>query len=381
MPLAIYALMAVNFAIGTQTFVFAGLIADLAADLQVPLGSAGLLIAAGSVTFAIGAPLAAIAVFKQERRRVMLIGLGVLALSNLAATIAPDFWSLLSLRIIGGAGTAFAGSLVTVSVAALVPPEKRGQAFALVVGGLTVAFILGIPAGTAIGGYYGWRSTFGFGACVIAGAIALVVLLVPRLPPEPAERPDLTSAFSQRAVNRYLAMTFVGFVSLFTIMAYQGPVITHATGITGSGIGSFQLFIGIGSIVGLAVGGRLASRNLTTGGIRAVFGLLALAATGFWAILSAPSGSSPAIFLAALIFLGSAAIFTLVPMTLTRLSAIAGALLPVVLPLNGSLVALGQGVGAGFGALLTETFGFSSIGIGGLIVGIIGLRLSFSRLQ
>lgn len=381
MPIAIYALMAVNFAIGTQTFVFAGLIADLALDLNVSIGVAGTLITAAAVTFAFGAPIAAFAIFHLERRRVILIGLIVLLLANLVAALTTEFWTLFGARVIAGIGNALAGSAVTVAVTLLVPQEKRGKAFAMVAGGLTVAFMLGIPIGTAIGGFYGWRSTFIFAAIMIAIAIALVIALIPALTPEQGERPTISQAFSNREVNRFLLLTLLGFVSLFTVVAYQGPLITHAVGVTGSGIGWYQLFIGLGSFAGLAAGGVIASRRLGKPGLRWIFLILTLTLLAYWKILQAPAQSTPEAVLALTIFIGAITLFALVPVILTGLSAIAGPLLPVILPINGSLVALGQGIGAFLGGLVTESFGFAWIGLAGMLVALVGLAVTFRPSQ
>jgi MFS transporter, DHA1 family, inner membrane transport protein len=130
MPFAIYALAAINFAIGTQSFVFAGLLPELAADLWVTVGIAGLLVAASAITFAVSAPFAAARVAQRERRQVILWGLLALAIINALCAIAPSFSVIVVLRILSGVATAYIGALATVAAAALVPAEKRGRAFA-----------------------------------------------------------------------------------------------------------------------------------------------------------------------------------------------------------------------------------------------------------
>ena len=142
MPFAIFALAAINIAIGTQSFVFAGLLSELAGDLDVSIGTAGLLVPASSLTFAVTAPFAASLVSKIERKRVLVAGLILLALCNALCAVAPSFAWLFALRVLGGIVTGFVGSLATIAVPSLVPPERRGRAFAVVVGGLTVALVL-----------------------------------------------------------------------------------------------------------------------------------------------------------------------------------------------------------------------------------------------
>ena len=120
MPFAIFALAAVNVAIGTQSFVFAGLLSEPAGDLVVSIGTAGLLVPASSITFAVTAPFAASLVSRRERRGVMVAGLVVLALCNALCAWAPSFGWLLALRVLGGIVTAFVGSLATIAVTSLV---------------------------------------------------------------------------------------------------------------------------------------------------------------------------------------------------------------------------------------------------------------------
>ena len=116
MPLAVFALAAINVAIGTQSFVFAGLLSELAGDLGISIGTAGLLVPASAITFAVAAPFATALVSGFERKRVMVASLAVLALCNALCAIAPTFGRLLALRILGGVMVAFAVMALDMSV-------------------------------------------------------------------------------------------------------------------------------------------------------------------------------------------------------------------------------------------------------------------------
>lgn len=190
MPFAVVALAAVNFAIGTQGFAFAGLLSELANDLEISLGTAGLLVTASAVTFAIGAPIAAMLVAGVERKTIIVAGLVVLGAANLLCAVASSFPMLMGLRILAGLSTAFIGSFATVAVASLVSPENRGRAFALVLGGLTVAFVLGVPLGSVFGGLYGWRATFIFSTAVALLSALLILGFVPKIYPMPGQKPS-----------------------------------------------------------------------------------------------------------------------------------------------------------------------------------------------
>lgn len=376
MPFAIYALAAVNIAIGTQSFVFAGLLSELSLDLGVSIGTAGLLVPASSITFAALSPIATSLVAGFERKRVMMMGLMALALCNALCALAPSFGWLFTLRIAGGVVTAFAGSLASVAVTSLVAPEQRGRAFAIVVGGLTVALVLGVPLGSVVGGHFGWRATFGYSAIVCALSVLLILLGVPQILPAPGPRAALAPLLRNSAILRVFALTILGFSAAFTIVAYLGPIINQLTGLTGASVGPLQACIGLGSFVGLAAGGMAADRKIVRIGLIAAFLLMAMDIAAYSWALSLPSGSAMQPLAAVLILLLSSAMFAAVPMNLAQLSQLAGPATPVALALNGSLVSLGQGLGAVWGGMINDLAGLFWLGIGGAAIALAGLMLA-----
>ena len=381
MPFAIYALAAVNFAIGTQSFAFAGLLPELAADLGVTVGTAGLLVAGSAITFAVGAPFATAVVASRERKQVILSGLLALVIINALCAITPSFAVLLGLRILSGVATAFIGALATVAAAALVPPERRGRAFALVLGGLTVAFVMGVPLGSALGGVFGWRATFVLAAVVSALAFVLIWIVLPKITPTAGPVARIATVLRDKAILQVLLLTLFGFWATFTVVAFLGPIITDTTGATGAGVGVLQAFIGLGSIAGLAVGGTLADRKMGQTGTLIAFVLMALTLASYWLALSVPAGQVPEAALATLIFSGAAALFALVPINLTRLSYLAGPAAPIALALNGSVTSLGQGLGAAIGGLIHDSVGAAVIGPAGAAIALAGLLLGWREVK
>lgn len=363
----------INFAIGTQGFAFAGVLPEMAADLNVSVAQAGLLIAATSITYAIGAPVAAGLVANSERRRVIAIGLAALTLINLGCALAPSHTALVGLRVLAGIATAFAGSITTVAAASLVPPEKRGKAFAIVTGGLTIAFVVGVPMGSVIGGVFDWRATFMFSAFVSAASLAMILAMVPRIDPMPGPRFRLTDVTGNRPVLFVLALTLLGFVALFTVVAFVGPVVTRMTGATGAGVGAIQVFVGIGSIAGLALGGWLADRGDFRVGTSFVFITIILTLCSYYISLGVTPGTVPPALVALQTFTGATALFALVPLNLTEITRCAAAAIPIALAINSSLIALGQGIGAVWGGWLTDNFEMAMMGPGGAAVALIGL--------
>lgn len=375
MPFAIFALAAINFAVGTQGFVFAGLLPEMAADLGVSIGAAGSLIAASSIVFALGAPIAASWTARHERRKVIVAGLAALAIVNAASALATSFETLFALRLASGMATAFVGALAIVSAAALVPPQQRGRAFAVVMGGLTLAFVLGVPLGSAIGGSYGWRATFAFAAVVASAATVLILAAVPRIKPTRGPRPAMRQLADNARVLHVLILTLVAFTATFTVVAFIGPIVTQTTGARGAGVGALQAFIGLGSIFGLAAGGLLADKGRARSATIAAFAIMSLSLFMYWWPLSGPPGSVSMLAMGALIFVGATALFATIPVALDRLSRWAGPAAAVALALNGSLVSLGQGAGALIGGAVTETLGAAAMGPAGAVIALLGLAI------
>ncbi|MEO8317665.1 MAG: MFS transporter [Bradyrhizobium sp.] len=380
MPFAVFALAAVNIAVGTQSFVFAGLLSELAADLGVSIGAGGLLVPASSITFAVAAPFAAALVSKLERKRVMVIGLVILAACNALCALAPSFGWLFALRVLGGVATAFAGSLATIAVTSLVPAEQRGRAFAIVVGGLTVALVLGVPLGSVVGGHFGWRTTFNYSAAVCLLSALLILATLPRIDPQPGPREAFAPLLRNGDILRVFGLTVLGFAAAFTIVSYLGPIINRLTGVTGAGVGALQVFIGIGSFAGLAAGGFVADRRAIRAGLMIAFGIMALDIAAYSWALTLPAQTTVQPLVAALIFVLASTMFAAVPMNLARLSWLAGPAAPVALALNGSLVSLGQGLGAIGGGLINDQVGLTWVGSGGAALAVCAFVLA-SQIQ
>jgi DHA1 family inner membrane transport protein len=369
----IWLLTGAQFAAATGAYAFTGLLASLAEDLGVSLATAGQLSAAYALTYAAAGPLLAALTARLERRLVLTLGLALVALLNLLTAFAPDFPSALGLRI----ATGLAATLVlpSVAAAALVPAEQRGRALALVLAGLTLAFSFGIPLGTALGGWVGWRGCFVF-AGVLTGVAALGVRLgLPRLPSTDRGGAGSLALALKPDILRVLGVTLLAFAGLFCIAAYLGPIVTASTGITGSGIGAIQVFIGLGSLAGIAIGGRAAGRHGATVPV-ALCGLLAAALAGYSALLALPMAFWHAAPLALLVFTGAVALFALAPLVQARLLGLAPQDRAVALALNGALARAGQGLGAAYGGLVLSLAGLAWTGAAGAMLALAAAMLA-----
>ncbi|MDO9499043.1 MFS transporter [Falsiroseomonas sp.] len=369
----VWLLTGAQFAAATGAYAFTGLIARMAEDLGVSLATAGQLAAIYALTFAIAGPPIAALTARVDRRLLLTLGLGLIALLNLATALVPDFATALALRVV----TALAAALVLPAVAAsmLVPAAQRGRAIAMVMAGLTLAFSFGIPLGTAIGGALGWRATFVFAGSLAAVAALAVWVGLPRLPST-----DRGGAASLRMALRpdiiaVLGTSLLAFAGLFCIAAYLGPIVTATTRIEGSGIGAVQVFVGLGSLLGIGLGGRLADG----GGARvpvALFLVLTLALLGYSLLLTQPPAFWHVAPLSLLVFAGSASLFALAPLVQARLMRLAPEDRSVALALNGGFILAGQGVGAAYGGVVIAAAGLAWTGLAGAMLALAGAALA-----
>ncbi|UHC19392.1 MFS transporter [Methylobacterium currus] len=256
--LALLALAAASFGIGTTEFVIMGLLPEMAADLGVGIPKAGLLVSGYALSVTFGSPLVAVALSRLDRRRALLVLVGLFILGNALCALAPDYRLLMLARIVTALCHGAFFGLGSVVAADLVPPHRKASAIAIMFTGLTLANVLGVPFGTALGHALGWRATFW--AVVGTGFVAAAALLA-WLPRHLAN--DSGSLLSEMRVLRrtqvVLAMllSVLASASLFSVFTYVAPLLAATAGATPSAITGVLLLFGVGLTVGNVLGGRL----------------------------------------------------------------------------------------------------------------------------
>ncbi|MFN3511661.1 MAG: MFS transporter [Phenylobacterium sp.] len=348
-----------TFAFGSAAFIFAGLLEAMAADLGVSTAVAGQLQTAYVLTAAALGPVAAWLFGRLDRRAILIGGVGAGLVLHLACALAPSFAILLPLRALAGLAGAIAMPAASVAAAALSPPERRGSALAMVSGGMTLAFVIGIPLGSVVGAAFGWRATFVFAALLSAIALAGVLLFMPRVP-APPKRPGGSVAVGE--VWPLYLTTFLLFAANMTINLYIAPIVRVGAGVVGAGVGAFQMMIGVGSIAGLWLGARAANRFAGKAWILQGFAIQAAAMTLHLIAIHrlAPAGWASWGLVATAIFIAATALFSMTPVVQARLiAATDGA--PVAIALNGSVVSLGQALGSAVGGAALAGFGVPAI--------------------
>ncbi|MCC0044637.1 MAG: MFS transporter [Brucellaceae bacterium] len=277
MPLPLIALFIAAFAFGTTEFVIAGVLPNVAEGLGVSIPTAGYLVTGYALGIAIGGPLLTI-VTGRVPRRTLLIWLAVIfTAGQVACALAPGFAEMLFLRVaVAVAHGVYFGAAMVVAVG-LVSEERRGMAVAVVLAGLTVSNILGVPAGTAIGNLFGWRATFWamFGLGLLA-TLAMLALL-PRTPA--ASAPPAGLAREIRVLGRQqvwtsLIVMLMLMIGQFVPYTYIVPFLREITGLGPELIPWVLLLNGVGATTGVFIGGRLAGWKL----MPSMIGLLAIQA-------------------------------------------------------------------------------------------------------
>lgn len=278
MPLALLALTIGAFAIGTTEFVIVGLIPTIAADLQVGLPSAGLLVSLYALGVAVGAPLLTALTGRVPRKTLLAALMALFTVGNLVAWLSPGYESLIVARILTGLAHGVFFSVGSIIATTLVPKEKAASAIATMFSGMTVAFVAGIPLGTFIGQHFGWRATFLIVALFGLLALAGVMAFMPRRLAQTASAP-LARQFRALMQPRLLlvyAMTAVGYGGSLIAFTYMAPLLEQIAGLTPTQVSLALVGYGASVAFGNVWGGRLADRAGPVKALKRIFLLLAL---------------------------------------------------------------------------------------------------------
>jgi DHA1 family inner membrane transport protein len=249
----LFALAVSAFGIGTSEFIIMGLLPDLAHSFRVSIPKTGILVSGYALSVTLGSPLVALALSRMDRKRALLILMGMFLAGNALCALAPTFLLLLCARILTALCHGAFFGIGSIVASHLVPRSERAQAIALMFSGLTL-----VPAGTALGQAFGWR--FAFWALVPIGLVAGLGLL--RLvPSQPAEKLHLKHEFHavlRPQVQLVLALSTLSSVSLFCVLTYIAPILEQVTHLSPGAVTRVLVVFGVGITLGNLLGGRLA---------------------------------------------------------------------------------------------------------------------------
>jgi DHA1 family inner membrane transport protein len=264
------------FAIGTDSFVIAGILPQVADSFDVPVSLAGQMVTLYALSYALLSPVIAATMAHWPRKRLLLVGLGIFILGNFMTAVAPSIGWALASRLLAGLGAAMYSPTATATAAALVPPEKRASALAVVIAGLSSATALGSPLGAFIGGHGDWRATMWFVTIVGVIAALAVYAMLPSIAALPATslRQRLAPLKDNRVVLTLLT-TLIAYSGLFAVYTYIGVSFDRVTNGNPQVLPALLLLWGVAATVGNLAAGKLTDRF---GSRRIIDGSIALAA-------------------------------------------------------------------------------------------------------
>jgi predicted MFS family arabinose efflux permease len=362
----IYWLALGTFAIGTEGFMIAPLLPGMAADLRVSVWVVGQLITVFAFAYAVSSPILTALTGAVDRRKLLIWSMTAFALANMVAWAAQNYWWVMGARVLLALAAGLYVPNANALAGALVAPEWRGRALAIVNAGLTVAIAFGVPLGAIVGDRLGWRATFGgvgflaglataglsVGLHRSVGSVMSVVSLRERI--AVAQRPDVLLA---------LLVTTLWAMGAYTVYTYVALLLHAAAGLTGTGISAVLFLWGVSAAAGIFIGGhlndRLGARSVMIPALIAL--TLAFASLSATVTLLSPNNAIGPI-LGTIVVWGVAA-WSFFPSQQARLIGIAGPkVAPIVLSLNASFMYIGFSAGAALGSLTVARGSVANLG-------------------
>jgi len=357
------------FAVGTEGFMIAAILPKIASDLSVGIATAGQLVTIFALAYAISSPVLTALTGSIDRRGLLIFSMVLFAVSNLVAASVPNYWSLVAARVL----LAFSAGLYVPNAnalaGALVAPERRGRAIAIINGGITVAIALGVPLGAVIGNSVGWRMTFVGVALLSTVAVVGLATGLPR----GVGAGMTTTTLSQRldvlrlpGVLSTLLVTTLWAIGGYTVYTYVAPVMAATVGLSGEKIGYVLFLWGAAAGVGLMLGGNAVDK---IGADFVVSVCLPLTALALISLSAAGLYLTPAVALIPgllAVVLWGMTHWAFWPGQQARLIAVTSLkVAPVALSLNASFMYLGFSLGAMLGSFTLLRGSVTDLGLVG----------------
>jgi len=369
---AIFALSIGGFAIGTGEFVSMGLLPNIATGVNISIPTAGHVISAYAIGVMVGAPLIAAFTARWDRRRLLLALMALFVLGNLASAVAPNYPSLMLARFVAGLPHGAFFGIGAVVGASLVAPNRRAWAFSMMMAGLTVANVVGVPLTTLIGQQWGWRWPYSLVGLLGLLTLAAVLFWLPeRKADQFASMRTELSALRQPQVWLALLTGTVGFGGMFATYSYITPTLTTLVHFSATAVTGLLAIYGCGMTVGVVLGGRLADRALMPS-LYVSLVITAAVLLGFgWAV----GPGKPQAMLAVFVFGITGSL--LVPMLQTRLMDVARDGQALAAALNHSTLNLANALGAWLGGVVLDAgLGYRWPSRVGAILAVAGLAVA-----
>ena len=245
-----------------------GVLPQIADGVGVSIPVAGRVISAYALGVVVGAPLLAYFGAKLPRRALLVWLMVAYAFFNALSALAPNYQTLMVARFLDGLPHGGYFGVASLVAASMVAPERRGRAIALVLLGLPVANVVGVPAATWLGQTLGWRASY----WVVAGLAALTITLVLAFVPDTPGNPEATGRRELQALRMpqvwfAIVAGAVGFGGMFALFSYVAPMVTRSAGLPDGAVPLFLLTLGVGMVFGnwVPAAGGLVAEEVAAG--------------------------------------------------------------------------------------------------------------------
>lgn len=373
--IAIVAMALGGFAIGTTEFASMGLLPNISRSLGVTEVETGHLITAYALGVVVGAPVLAAVGGRLRKRNLLMILMAIIVAGHVFSALAPGYNSLFVARFVSGLPHGAYFGVASVLAASLVPANRRGSAVAGIMIGLSIANIVGVPVTTAIGQAMGWRAAYVLVAVLGLITVLLVRIFVPSVPVAAgASMKRELGAMRNGQIWFLLLLGAIGFGGMFAVYTYISPIMTNLAGMSESTVPWVLATFGLGSTIGIVIGGRLADRSSTLG-ILVGFTFTILTFALFWVTSASAWASFVNVFL-----LGMSGSL-LIPSVQTRLMSISQGAQSLAASLSHSAFNIANALGAWLGGVvLAAGWGYLGPSRVAVALGIVGLVLFLGSL-
>jgi len=363
------------FVLGTSEFMITGLLPEMARDLAVSIPATGYLISAFAIGMIVGAPLMAIVTLALPRRTTLVASLLVFVVGHVLAALASDYGVVLVARVVTALATATFWVVAAVVAVSMASEHLRARALAVLLSGLTVATVLGVPLGTVVGQQLGWRATFWAVAGLALLGLVGVLATVPRRT-EGTRRPvlrDELAAFRRRRLWLALGTTALYQAGALSVVAYVAPLLTAVAGVPESWVPAVLFGYGLAALTGITVGGRLADAHPWATLFTALgAGAVIFAVLGLFAAV-------PGVAVVSIVLLGGVAFLVAAPLN-ARVFQLAGAAPTLASAANTAAFNVGNTLGPVLGGLVISAgHGYASpswialaLLLGSILLGVAG---------
>ena len=357
-----------GFGIGTTEFVAMGLLPEMASGLGVSEPIAGHVISAYALGVVVGAPLIAALTARVPRRTLLIALMVAFTVGNAASVFAPSYTTLMMARFVAGLPHGAYFGVAALVAAHLAEPGKRAKAVAMVMMGLSVANVIGVPVAAWIGQALGWRSAFALVAVIGVATVASLFVWIPRLDGMPVTNPITElGALGRVQVWMTLIVGMVGFGGMFAVYTYISTTLTDVSGLGASFVPLALMLYGLGMVAGNFVGGYLADRALMKGLFLSMGSLMVILAVF---VIAVRNPYTALVF----VFLIGLAGSSMVPGLQTRLMDVAEDAQTLAASLNHAALNIANAFGAWIGGVVIAAgYGYTAPAAVGSLLAVAGL--------